>query len=160
MKMFRGLPLGAVFLQNNITDLLLGIGIKEVFTGFVQHIESKYRTRAGFMTLNMPRIITCLESAGIERPLVCAAVNKSGFQMNPDVASYENALRAHAVDTIAMSVMAGGALSPWEAFEYVAKIGVDAIIFGASSRAHIEQTREIVGELSWRDACQARAYAS
>jgi hypothetical protein len=36
MKMFRGLQLGAVFLQNNIADLMLGVGVKEAFTGFAR----------------------------------------------------------------------------------------------------------------------------
>ena len=49
MKMFRGLNIKAIFLQNIVTDLLLGIGIKEVFLAFVEYIEKKYDARAGFL---------------------------------------------------------------------------------------------------------------
>jgi len=150
MKMFRGLSLGAVFLQNNLADLVLGLGIKEVFAAFTQHIETKYDTRAGFMTLNMPQMAEFLKGAGVQRPLVCAAINKVGFQMNPDIASYEKALRSNSIDAMAMSVMAAGAVPPREAFEYVAKVGgVGSIIFGASTRSHIEHTQHVLSDVGW-----------
>jgi hypothetical protein len=103
LKMFRGLRMEAVFLQNNVADLVLGLGIKEVFLAFIQHVETKYNARAGFMTLNMPQMAEFLKGAGVERPLVCSAINKVGFQMNPDIASYEKALRANGIDAMAMS---------------------------------------------------------
>jgi hypothetical protein len=150
MKMFRDLQLGAVFLQNNVTDLMLGIGIKEVFQAFVEHVETKYQTRAGFMTLNMPRMIRFLRDAGISRPLVCSAINKVGFQMNPGRSEYEIALKSDVADAVAMSVMAGGAVSPRQAFEYVAQFsGVKSIVFGASSQANIQSTRDILREIEW-----------
>jgi hypothetical protein len=148
MRMFRGLQLGAVFLQNNVADLMLGIGVKEVFTEFVQHVETKYKTRAGFMTLNMPRMVGFLRDAGIERPLVCSAINKIGFQMNPDIVSYERVLRGGGADAVAMSVMAAGAVPAREALEYVAGLrGVQSIIFGASTHRNILETKEIVSNL-------------
>jgi hypothetical protein len=150
LKMFRGLQLGAVFLQNNVADLMLGLGIKEVFLAYIRHIESKYHTRAGFMTLNLPRMLTFLQDAGVDCPVVCSAINKVGFQMNPGVAEYESTLKSSRADVLAMSAMAAGALSPREAMEYVARLpGVGSIMFGASTRAHVEQTQQVLKEVGW-----------
>src|SRR5262249_188527 len=146
--------LGAVFLQNNVADMFLGIGVKEIFTGFVEHVESKYKTRAGFMTLNLPMMAQFLQGAGIKRPLICSAINKVGFQMNPDIPSHERLLKSGTVDAMAMSVMAAGAVPPRVAIEYVAQLsGVQSIVFGASSRRNILETREIVDRL-WKGPAQ------
>ena len=145
MKMFRGLNIQVIFLQNNITDLLLGFGIKEVFTEFVTYIEQKYKVRAGFMTLNMPKLVDFLLECGIEDPVVCFAINKMGFQMNPDIASYEQTLQNKPFQALAMSVMAAGAVPPKEAFEYVLSFkNVRSILFGASTRTHVKQTKALL----------------
>jgi len=149
MKMFRGLNVQVVFLQNVVTDLLLGLGWKDVFKEYVSYIEHKYNARAGFQTLNMPRLVDFLLNCGIEKPIVCSAINKIGFQMNPDVASYEQTLRTKPVRAFAMSVMAAGAIKPKDAFEYVAGFErVESILFGASGRTHIEQTKELIEKAS------------
>lgn len=150
MKMFRSLSLGAVFLQNNIADLMLGMGVKDVFSAFADHVESKYKTRAGFMTLNMPKMAQMLSAAGIQRPLICSAVNKVGFQMNPDIAAYERVLQSDSIDAMAMSVMAAGAVPPQEAFEYVTRFkGVKSVIFGASTKSNIAGTLATLNNLGW-----------
>ena len=52
---------------------------------------------------------------------------------------------------IAMSVLASGAIPPREALEWVCGLpNVESIVFGASSRANIRSTRQIVDEL-WAD---------
>jgi hypothetical protein len=44
-----------------------------------------------------------------------------------------------------MSVLASGAIAPREAIEYVAGLGnIGTIVFGASSRGHIQETRAII----------------
>lgn len=149
MKMFRGLDVKVIFLQNIVTDLLLGLGWKDVFRDFVTYIEHKYQVRAGFITLNMPRLVDFLLKCGIEEPVVCSAINKLGFQMNPDIASYEETLRNGHLQAMAMSIMAAGAVPPKEAIEYVASFkNIKSIIFGASTRTHIEQTKKLIEQLS------------
>ncbi len=144
LKMFHGLKLEVVFLQNNVTDLMLGFGIKDIFREFVRYVEDKYQARAGFQTLNMPMLVDFLIDCGIENPIVCSAINKLGFQMHPDVASYERTLKSKPFQALAMSVMAAGSLGPTEAFEYVFGIKqVKSILFGASTRAHLQQTKAL-----------------
>jgi hypothetical protein len=145
IKMFNGLNIQVIFLQNIVTDLLLGFGIKDVFVEYVTHVEQRYKCRAGFMTLNMPKLVDFLLSCGIKDPIVCSAINKVGFQMNPDIASYEEALRTKPFTPLAMSVMAAGAVPPKEAFEYIAGLkNVKSILFGASTKSHVEQTKKLL----------------
>jgi len=149
MKMFRDLNVKVIFLQNIVTDLFLGLGWKDVFRDFATYIEHKYQVRAGFITLNMPRLVDFLLKCGIEEPVVCSAINKVGFQMNPDIASYEETLRNGHFQAMAMSIMAAGAVPPKEAIEYVASFkNIKSIIFGASTRTHIEQTKKLIEQLS------------
>jgi len=60
---------------------------------------------------------------------------------------------------IAMSVFASGALPAPQALEYVCRFPrIRSIVFGASSRSHIAQNRQLIEELtaSGEAACIAR----
>ena len=58
---------------------------------------------------------------------------------------YERTLATRKFRAIAMSVLASGALEPGEAIEYLARQpNVEAIVFGASTRANISQTRQVI----------------
>jgi hypothetical protein len=145
MKMFRGLNIGAIFLQNIVTDLLLGLGIKAIFVEFAKHVRSTYGVEPAFNTMNMPRTVEFLIECGIENPIVCSAINKIGYFMHPDKASYENAIATLSFRPMAMSILASGAVPPDDAVAYVAKLrNVRSIVFGASSKAHILQTKKLI----------------
>ena len=50
---------------------------------------------------------------------------------------------------IAMSVFASGALPPQEALEYVCRHPkIESIVFGASSRRNISQTKQLIDRLT------------
>jgi hypothetical protein len=148
MRMFQRLPVRAVFLQNIVTDMLVGLGWPDAFRRFHEHIRRSWDAEAGFMTLNLPRTVDFLLAAGIERPIVCSPINRMGFQMNPDRASCEATLATRPVRAFAMSVMAAGSIPPREAFSYVLGLpAVESIVFGASSARNIENTRQIIDEL-------------
>ena len=53
-KMFRDLNVKVLFLQNVITDLILGYNIKEILVHYCEYIRKKYKVTPGFITLNMP----------------------------------------------------------------------------------------------------------
>jgi hypothetical protein len=140
MRMFQGLSVRAIFLQNIVTDLLLGLRARAVVTEFVNHVRSAYGVEPGFITMNMPRLVDFLLDCGIQNPLVCSAINKIGYFMHPDRASYEQIIRTRSFRPIAMSILASGAVSARDAVEYVAGLGVQSVVFGASSRHHIQET--------------------
>jgi hypothetical protein len=145
MAMFHDLPIEYVFLQNLVTDLLLGIGVPDVFRAFHDHVGEKYGATAGFITMNLPLLLDTLEQAGIEYPTVCASVNKVAFRMCGGRERVESLLRDRRCEAIAMQVLAAGAIPPQEAIEYVCQLdGVDAILFGASSPQNIRQTTDLI----------------
>ena len=149
MTMFRGLRTPVVFLQNVVVDLLLGLGFDDAFRIFAQHVRERYGAEPGFITMNLPMLLDTLERVGIENPVVCSSINKLGFRMCGGVAAYERVLRERTFRPIAMSVLASGAIPAREALEWVCALpNVESIVFGASSRANIRSTREIV-EQAW-----------
>ncbi len=141
MKMFKGIPTPVIFLQNVITDLLIGLRAYEVLAAFHAYIRKKYQAEAGFITMNMPKLVEILEQQGIENPIICASINKAGFRMSGGLTIYENTLRTKRFRAVAMQVLGGGAISPGEAIEYVCSLpNIESILFGASSRGNIENT--------------------
>ncbi len=149
MKMFRGLNVKVVFLQNIVTDILLGMEVKECFVEFAAHVEKKYNVEVGFNTMNMPKLVDFLLDCGLENPIVCSSINKIGYLMSPNMESYEEVMKTRTFRPMAMSIMASGAVPPREAIEYVARQkNIRSIVFGASSRKNIEETKRIIEEAS------------
>ena len=149
MKMFQGLRTPVVFMQNIITDLLLGLRMNDCLRVFHAHVRDRYGAEAGFITMNVPRLLDVLDGLGIDNPIVCANINKIGFRMCGGIAAYEQAIATRRFRPIAMSVLASGAIAPREAIAYVcAQPKIESIVFGASGRANIRQTKALIDELS------------
>jgi hypothetical protein len=145
MRIFRDLNVKVLFLQNIVTDLLLGFGVKDAFIEFVSYIKEKYRVEPGFITLNLPKLVEFLLDCGIENPIVCSAINKAGYFMNPSIDAYEKTLRERRFRPIAMSILASGAVQPDEAVEYICqKLNIQSIVFGASNKQHISETKQLI----------------
>jgi hypothetical protein len=149
IKMFSGLSTPVIFLQNVATDLLLGMGIKDAFRIFADHVQERYNAEPGFITMNMPRLLDVLEEVGIENPIVCANINKLGFRMCGGIELYEKAIASRKFRPVAMSVLASGAIDPREAIEYVCRQkNIKSIVFGASSKSNILNTKRLIDEYS------------
>lgn len=149
MKMFHGLKTPVIFIQNVIVDLLLGLNLKQLFRIFHDHVRARYGAEPGFITMNVPRLLDALEDVGIDNPIVCANINKIGFRMCGGIAAYERTIAERRFRPIAMSVFASGAISPRAAIEYVCRQPrIGSIVFGASGRANIRQTKALIDELT------------
>ena len=149
MKIFRDLNVKVIFLQNIVTDLLLGFGVKDVFVAFADYIKKKFGVEPGFVTMNMPKLVDFLLDCGIENPIICSSINKAGYFMNPDIKTYEKTLKEKKFRPVAMSILASGAVKPEEAVEYVCEnTGIQSIVFGASTRQHIFDTKELIDRYS------------
>jgi len=145
MKMFKGINTPVIFLQNVITDLLLGLRANEVLVAYHQYVKKKYNAEAGFITMNMPKLLSVLEENGIKNPIICSSINKAGFRMSGGKEIYEKTLKEKQVRAIAMQVLGGGAISPKDAIEYVCKLpNVESILFGASSKGNINETASLI----------------
>lgn len=146
MKMFRGMNTPVIFLQNVIVDLLYGLGMDEIFVHYAEYIKKKYNAEPGFITMNMPRMVDMCERLGIKNPIICSSINKIGFRMSGSIKEYEEYLNSdREFRPMAMQCLAAGALKPDEAMEYVTRFPkIESVLFGASSKAHIEQTKELI----------------
>jgi hypothetical protein len=145
MKMFKKINTPVIFLQNVITDLLLGLGMKDILKAYHDYIQKKYNAEAGFITMNMPKLLETLEEIGIENPIICSSINKAGFRMSGGMELYEHVLKTKKLRAIAMQVLGGGAIPAKEAIEYVCNLpNVESILFGASSKQNIAQTIELI----------------
>lgn len=150
MKMFTGLNTPVIFLQNVVTDLLMGLGMRQPLVHFAEYIRDKYQAEPGFITMNMPRLVDLCEQEGIDNPIICSSINKIGFRMSDSIQRYEQYLRSEKrFRPIAMQCLAAGALKPQEAMEYVCQFPkIESVLFGASSRAHIQQNYDLIHLLS------------
>lgn len=153
MKMFHGLKTPVIFIQNVITDLMLGLGLNGLLKTFHDHVRDAYGAEAGFITMNTPRLLDVLEAQGIQNPIICSNINKIGFRMCGGIALYEQTIATRKFRPVAMSVLASGAIAPREAIDYVCKqTSIESIVFGASGRANIRQTKQLIDELTVRPA--------
>lgn len=152
MKMFNGINTPVIFLQNVITDLLLGLGMTDILKSFHDYIAKKYNSEAGFITMNMPKLLDSLENVGIKNPIICSSINALNFRMSGGQRLYEETLRTKKVRAIAMQVMGGGAIPPKEAIEYVCALpNIESILFGASSKANIQNTVQTIHNCKGND---------
>jgi len=145
MKMFTGIKTPVIFIQNVLVDMILGLRMYEVFAEYDVYIRKKYKADPGYITMNMPALLEALNSVAIENPIICTSINKIGFRMSGGKDIYEKYLKEKEFRPIAMQVLAAGALRPKEAIEYLGKFPkIESVLFGASSKSHIQETKELI----------------
>lgn len=146
MKLFNGLNVQGILLLNIVTDLLLGLKMYDVLYEFAIYTEKKYGVKAGYFTMNHELLHDVLvNKLGLEKPIIVSDINKIGFRMNPSQKNVEEVIAKKDSYNIAMSFLASGAIRPKEAAEYIATLdGVDSVLFGASSFAHISETKDLL----------------
>ena len=146
-KMFRGLNVKVLFLQNVITDLVLGYNIKEVFEHYCEYIRKKYKVLPGLITLNMPYLKGKLEEWGIDEVVICSSINAAGFNMHPSKEEYEKVIAANEpfkYQLMSMNVLASGSITVQESFDYINSLNLQSVVFGASSKGHIKSTVDAI----------------
>jgi hypothetical protein len=147
MKSFRDLNIKVIFLQNIITDLLLGLKAKVLFLEYAEYIRKKYNVLPGFLTMNLPFLLNLFNEWGLEEVVICSSINKIGYLMSPGISAYEEVLSSidkRKYQIMAMSVLASGAIQPEEAVKYIGSQKVDSVVFGASSLKNIQKTKMLL----------------
>jgi hypothetical protein len=147
MKMFKGLNINVIFLQNIITDLLLGYGIKEIFYEYCEYVRKKYNVLPGLITQNMPYLWNKLREWDIKEVALCFSFNKIGYIMSPTIESYIDVIQKNDpkdYHLIAMSTLASGAIPVKEAYEFINKQNIQSVVFGASDKKHIDETVKLI----------------
>ena len=145
MKMFKGINTPVIFIQNVLVDMILGLKMFDVLKAYDEYIRKKFNAEPGYITMNMPALLDALNSIGIHNPIICSSINKIGFRMSGGKEIYEKYLNEKQFRPIAMQVLAAGALRPREAIEYLGKFPkIESVLFGASSKSHIQETKELI----------------
>jgi len=147
MKIFKDLNVNVIFLQNVFTDLILGYGVKEFFEEYCEHVMKKYNALPGLITQNMPLLLNKLNEWNIKDVVVCSSFNKIGYLMSPDITSYTVAAQnnnPNEYQLMAMSTLASGAIPAKKAYEFINQQKVQSVVFGASSKGHIDETVRLI----------------
>jgi hypothetical protein len=147
MKIYQGLKIKVVFLQNVITDLILGLDVKEIFYEYCEYIRRKYKAKPGLITQNLAFLLARLKEWDIKDVVICSSFNKIGYLMSPNVESYVEAAKNNNPEDynlMAMSTLASGAIPPKEAYEFINRQNIQSIVFGASSQKHIQETVDLI----------------
>lgn len=141
LLIFKGLRVRAVFLHQALTDLVLGLDMKEVAIFYNDYIRKSFGAEPAYCTFNLPFLVKRFREWGIENPIVMASFNAAGFSMNPDLSSNEECLRNEKVRLFAMGTMASGYLHPRDAFEYLGGFpNIASVVVGVSREAHARET--------------------
>jgi hypothetical protein len=82
MKMFKGINTPVIFIQNVLTDLIMGLGMKDVLKEYHEYIIKKHNAEPAYITMNMPMLLDMLESVGVKNPIICSSINIDGFRMS------------------------------------------------------------------------------
>lgn len=147
MRIFKGLNVKVIFLQNIITDLILGYDFKEIFEEYCNYIRKKYKVLPGLITQNMPILKAKLELWGIEEVVICTSFNEIGYLMSPNLDSYITAAKNNdptKYQLMAMSTLASGAIPATRAYGFINQQKIQSVVFGASSRKHIIETISLI----------------
>ncbi|MEM9500341.1 MAG: hypothetical protein AAF941_00715 [Pseudomonadota bacterium] len=147
MAMYDGLDIRVVFLQNIIVDLMLGYDVPDPFVAYCEYIKERFGAWPGLITQNLPFLKRKLEEWDIEGVVICASVNKIGYLMSPGVPEYEELLATNdgvKYPVMAMSTLASGAVPAPEAYDYINRLNIQSVVFGASSPGNIKQTVSLI----------------
>ena len=147
MRMFKGLNVKVIFLQNIITDLMLGFDVKEIFVEYCYYVSKKYKVLPGLITQNMPILKSKLEIWGIENVVICGSFNKIGYLMSPSIESYIDSASKNdssKYQLMAMSTLASGGISAKNAYDFINQQKIQSVVFGASSERNILETVSLI----------------
>ncbi|WP_339882848.1 hypothetical protein [Polaribacter vadi] len=136
------LPKGStVYIQNVITDMLIGIKRFDVLEAFTKDIR-KRGYKPGFITLNPIMLDDFLKKSSVlnkEDLTVCFNINHVGFNVFPNKKLVENYIKSnHKYNLMGMSIFSSGGANINESIKYIKSLKLDYVVFGSSKLENIE----------------------
>ena len=131
-----------IYMQNIITDLLLGMGRGDILIEFIKSV-SNMGYKPGIITLNPIMFDKLLENekdeAWLKDLVVCFNINKEGFNVFPSLDSVENFIKSKPkYKLMGMSIFASGAANIPDSINYIKKLNLDYVVFGSSRVENIK----------------------
>ena len=136
------LPKGStVYIQNVITDMLIGIKRFDILEAFVIDVR-KRGYKPGLITLNPVKLDELIKESTLMNKkdlTVCFNINYAGFNVFPNKKLVENfIMRNHNYNLMGMSIFSSGGANINEAIEYIKRLDLDYVVFGSSKLKNIE----------------------
>jgi hypothetical protein len=130
-----------VYLQNIVTDLLLGVNRHDLLNSFCSSIV-KLGYYPGLITLNPVKLDKVVSRFDIElqkKMIICFNININGFNVFPDLESVEALVKKKSLyKKMGMSIFSsGGAKSINNSIEYIKRLKLDYIVYGSSNIENI-----------------------
>jgi hypothetical protein len=139
MSMFAGYDVPGVILHGQVTDLALTSNNKDILNIYQELIRERYHAIPVLATHNFGSLLPKLIEWDIKIP-VMASFNKKGFIMKPSQEECENLIKDTDYYIIAKKALAGGRLTPEEAFPYLADKNIGSITVGIGSLSEAYHT--------------------
>ena len=135
-----------IYMQNIITDLLMGMGRGDILIEFIKSV-SKMGYKPGIITLNpimFDKLLKNEQDANwLEDLVVCFNINKEGFNVFPSLDAVEFFIESrHKYKLMGMSVFASGAANIPTSINYIKKLNLDYVVFGSSRIENIQKNLE------------------
>ena len=135
-----------IYMQNIITDLLMGMGRGDILIEFIKSV-SKMGYKPGIITLNpimFDKLLKNEQDANwLEDLVVCFNINKEGFNVFPSLDAVECFIESRPkYKLMGMSVFASGAANIPASINYIKKLNLDYVVFGSSRIENIRKNLE------------------
>jgi len=132
MASFEKLNLGGVILHGQLTDMALTSHNPDILAIFQEVIRDSFGIEPLLATHNFGVLLPQLMEWKIKIPIM-TALNSKGFMMKPSKEECEQLVRESGYQILAKKVLAGGRLTPEEAFPYLLDKKVDGVVVGIGS---------------------------
>tara|TARA_R110000764_G_scaffold149357_3_gene237095 strand:+ start:13177 stop:14025 length:849 start_codon:yes stop_codon:yes gene_type:complete len=131
-----------VYLQNIVTDLILGLKREDLLFEYCRIIQEK-GFKPGLITLNPTLLEKHVTSYPIDLQkdmIICFNINKTGFNVFPSREKVESFIyNKHEFKKMGMSILSsGGVNNIKDSLDYIKKLGLDYVVYGSSKITNIE----------------------
>jgi hypothetical protein len=137
-----------VYMQNIITDLLLGMGRGDILVEFIKSVYNM-GYKPGIITLNPIMFDKLLkneqEAEWLKDLIVCFNINKEGFNVFPSLDFVEDFIESSPkYKLMGMSIFASGAANIPHSINYIKKLKLDYVVFGSSRLENIKSNFDLL----------------
>jgi hypothetical protein len=139
-----------VYLQNVVTDLLLGMKRYDLLESFCNSLISK-GYYPGLITLNpilLDKVVSKFDMNLQTKLIICFNINKDGFNVFPCLNDVEGLIFNHShYKKMGMSILSsGGASNIQESLHYIKSLPLDYVVYGSSSIKNIKTNFEVLNK--------------
>jgi hypothetical protein len=139
-----------VYMQNIITDLLLGMGRGDILIEYIKTVV-KMGYKPGIITLNPIMfdhlLIEEINSKWLKDLIVCFNINKEGFNVFPSLEEVEKLIRSKPkYKLMGMSIFASGAANIPSSIDYIKQLNLDYVVFGTSRIENVKSNLNLFRE--------------